>query len=172
MILNLSLTASPARFLWSGYVLQLLKSGDKDKSCKWAQKNGKKKPVQAASVLALRESSVDQGKRSPSDDVSLWIFHALILTGEVFRNFIINHALSCRPSQLSRFSGQGSDPARLKSLQSDQDTTAALAFFKSAGEIGAAAAGVAVSARDFEGTYGLETGIYLLMPDGRFSRIQ
>ena len=60
----------------------------------------------------------------------------------------------------------------MKSLQSDQDTTAALALFKTAGVAAASAAGVGVSARDFEGSYGLETGIYILQPDGTFKKTQ
>jgi len=59
----------------------------------------------------------------------------------------------------------------LKSLQSGQDTTAPIALFKSAGELAARAAGVGVSSRDFEGSYGLPTGIYLLKPDGTLAQL-
>jgi hypothetical protein len=59
----------------------------------------------------------------------------------------------------------------LKSLQSGQDTTAPIALLKSAGETAARAAGVGVSARDFEGSYGLPTGVYLLKPDGTLAAV-
>ncbi len=57
----------------------------------------------------------------------------------------------------------------LKTLASGQDTTAILGLVKTAGELGAKAAGTGVSARDLEGSYGLATGIYVLRPDGTFA---
>ncbi|WP_161493784.1 hypothetical protein [Nitrosospira lacus] len=63
------------------------------------------------------------------------------------------------------------DEGQLKSLVSNQDTTAILTFFQSAGDLAAKAAGVAVSASTINGTFGLESGIYLLGDDGIFQKV-
>ena len=63
------------------------------------------------------------------------------------------------------------DEGQLKSLVSSQDTTAILTFFQGAAELGARAAGVAVSSTTVNGSFGLESGIYLLGDDGMFQKI-
>ena len=64
------------------------------------------------------------------------------------------------------------DEGQLKSLVANQDTTALLTFIQGAGELAAKAAGVAVSASNIAGTFGLESGIYLLTDHGVFKKIK
>jgi hypothetical protein len=64
------------------------------------------------------------------------------------------------------------DEGQLKSLVTNQDTTALLTFIQGAGELAAKAAGVAVSTTTIAGTFGLESGIYLLTDHGAFKKIK
>lgn len=59
----------------------------------------------------------------------------------------------------------------MSSLRSAQDTTAIITLIKGAGDIAAGAAGVGVSAREYEGSYGLPSGLYRLMPDWTLKRL-
>jgi hypothetical protein len=63
------------------------------------------------------------------------------------------------------------EDGQLKSFLANQDTTAALTFFNSAATLAAKAAGVGVSATVFNGTFGLESGIYQLGDDGVFHKM-
>lgn len=63
------------------------------------------------------------------------------------------------------------DDGQLKSFLANQDTTAALTFFSSAATLAAKAAGVGVSATVFNGTFGLQSGIYQLGDDGVFRKM-
>ncbi|MDI1279425.1 hypothetical protein [Methylobacter sp.] len=60
------------------------------------------------------------------------------------------------------------EEGQLKSLASNQDTTAILSFVKEAATLAAKAAGVAVSSTVINGTFGLDSGIYQLSDEGVF----
>lgn len=60
----------------------------------------------------------------------------------------------------------------LKSLTSNQDSTAILTFIKGAAEMGAKAAGLPVSSTVIDGTFGLDSGMYLLHHDGIFRKVK
>lgn len=63
------------------------------------------------------------------------------------------------------------EEGQLKSLLSNQDTTAFLTFLKEAAQMAAKAAGAPVSATVINGTFGLKSGLYRLGDDGLFSRV-
>ena len=63
------------------------------------------------------------------------------------------------------------DEGQLKTLTSNEDTTAFLTFLQQAGTLAAKAAGVAVSSTVINGTFGLDSGIYRLEDDGVFRRV-
>lgn len=61
----------------------------------------------------------------------------------------------------------------LTKYSGDQDTTAILSFFQSAGETASKAAGMAVSQVSLPGNFGFPDGVYRLNPDnGKFERVQ
>lgn len=67
------------------------------------------------------------------------------------------------------------DDGVVKALTSSQDTTAFLTFFKEAAQMAAKGAGLGVSKNTFKGTFGLQTGIYVLdpsKPGQPFQRLQ
>jgi hypothetical protein len=64
------------------------------------------------------------------------------------------------------------EEGQVKTLTSNQDTTAFLSFIKEGATLAAKAAGVGVSSSVITGTFGLETGIYRLDDDGVFRRVQ
>ncbi|MDO8334800.1 MAG: hypothetical protein Q7T35_09050 [Nitrosomonas sp.] len=63
------------------------------------------------------------------------------------------------------------EEGQLKSLTSNQDTTAFLTFLKEAAQMAAKAAGAPVSATVINGTFGLASGLYKLGDDGHFSQV-
>lgn len=63
------------------------------------------------------------------------------------------------------------EEGQLKSLTSNQDTTAFLSFLKEAAQMAAKAAGAPVSATVINGTFGLASGLYKLGDDGLFSQV-
>ena len=63
------------------------------------------------------------------------------------------------------------DEGQLKTLTTNQDTTAMLTFLKEAAALAAKAAGYAVSSKVINGTFGLESGIYQLGDDGVFRKM-
>jgi hypothetical protein len=64
------------------------------------------------------------------------------------------------------------EDGQVKVLTSNQDTTSILEFFKTAAQLGAKAAGVGVSAGSIKGSFGLESGIYVLNDGGWFQKLQ
>jgi len=64
------------------------------------------------------------------------------------------------------------DEGQLKTLTSNQDTTTLLSFLKESAALAAKAAGAGVSSTVINGTFGLESGIYLLDDDGAFRRLK
>ncbi len=60
---------------------------------------------------------------------------------------------------------------QIRSLTSTQDASAFPAFVRSAADLGARVAGVGVSKQTLEGTFGLETGIYVLNDRGEFEKL-
>ena len=60
------------------------------------------------------------------------------------------------------------EEGQVKSLASNQDTTAILTFMKEAATLAAKAAGAAVSSSVINGTFGLPSGIYCLNDQGVF----
>jgi hypothetical protein len=63
------------------------------------------------------------------------------------------------------------DEGQLADLTSNQDGTAWLTFFKSAGELAARSAGVPVSAAQINGSFGLASGVYRMRDDGGIERL-
>jgi hypothetical protein len=61
------------------------------------------------------------------------------------------------------------EEGQVKSLASNQDTTAFLTFMKEAATLAAKAAGAAVSSSVINGTFGLQSGIYWLNDQGVFA---
>lgn len=64
------------------------------------------------------------------------------------------------------------DEGQLKALTANQDTTAALTFLSSAGQLAAKAAGVGVSSKKLSGSFGLKPGVYEFLPDGTLGQPQ
>ena len=64
------------------------------------------------------------------------------------------------------------EEGQLKALTSDQDTIAILNFFTSGAQLGAKAAGVGVSSVIIKGTFGLDTGIWVLNDKGSFEKLR
>lgn len=64
------------------------------------------------------------------------------------------------------------EEGQVKTLTSNQDTTAFLSLIKEGATLAAKGAGVGVSSSVINGTFGLETGIYRLDDDGVFRRVQ
>jgi hypothetical protein len=62
------------------------------------------------------------------------------------------------------------EEGQLKTLETDQDTTAFLTFVKEAAQLAAKAAGVPVSQSVIAGTGGLPDGVYVLDDDGTLRR--
>jgi len=63
------------------------------------------------------------------------------------------------------------EEGQLKSLTSNQDTTSILNFITSGAQLGAKAAGVGVSSVIMKGTFGLDTGIWVLNDKGSFEKV-
>lgn len=63
------------------------------------------------------------------------------------------------------------EEGQLKKLALNQDTTAILTFLQGAAELGAKAAGVGVSSKTINGTFGLKSGVYRMDDNGVFHNI-
>lgn len=64
------------------------------------------------------------------------------------------------------------EEGQLKTLQSNQDTTAFLTFMKDAGTLAAKAAGVGLSSQVISGTFGFDTGVHCMKDDGTFAPVR
>lgn len=63
------------------------------------------------------------------------------------------------------------EDGQLKTLTSNQDTTAILDFIKATAQLGAKAAGLGVSGGSIKGSFGLDSGIYELTKEGSFKKL-
>ena len=63
------------------------------------------------------------------------------------------------------------EESRLEGLSANQDSTAWLTFLQSVGDLSARAAGAAVSAAQINGSFGLESGIYLVLDGGGLQKL-
>jgi hypothetical protein len=63
------------------------------------------------------------------------------------------------------------ETGNISKIKANQDTTAIIALLDRVAEIAAKGAGVPVAAEVLDGTFGLQTGIYVLKSDGTFKQV-
>lgn len=130
-----------------------------------------------SSCTMLETSDADLNKKP--DGVRIYPPKAYLLVGEEesYLTYAPNYerAYDVKPVTIFAkhdFKVELDEGGQLKSLTSNQDTTAFLSFLQGAGELGTKAAGLGVSAQNFDSNFGLPRGIYVMGDDGVFTKIQ